>query len=236
MSPLSEAEQAAIICEHYLHLLRDLLNIKRRQTWTLPSGIQKLCVEIAASQPEEGGTLLREVQRWQKTYGAELEPFLRTLADRFFGPCLLHPKHDTGVWVTFIPAKFARFTTLRVGGGNRWLGGWLAYYQFVVIPFGDTISVRKAGIMLDIKLGSVKSEYAEVTAMLHAKAMNDRMFNRVQKRICNDDPLLSHRLCTFEEALACDAKEFRTRLEHRVERFARSTHLEVLRFFDEQLA
>lgn len=223
---LAAHEQVTILCDQHFHLLADHLRIKKGQTWSLSPGIQSLAEKIAGRYAGEGNILLSMIKDWQRSLGKELEPFLYELADRFFGPCKV--KDTQKVWFRFIPAALDNFDALRCGGADDALRNRLMYYEFFVNPFGDNVSVRKAGISIDVKLANAKPEYAEIKKRLHSKALENPIFNRVTKRISGNSPLVNYQLCSFEEALTCERSALRQRIEHRVERFAGSFHHEII--------
>jgi hypothetical protein len=223
-----------IFVQHYAALLANHLWIKRKTRSFLPASIQYCCERMAERDGHEAAKLIEEVREWQKSLGRGLEDFLYDVADRCFGTCF---KFTCDVWFSFIPPALDRIPILREGGADPALPGRMALYQFFVVPFGDTVSVRKPGIFIDVKLLPAKTEYLGIKKQLHDAALANPLFNRVKdsSKLAKFDILLNHEICSFEEAAACDETELRRRISNRVERFSRSIHPQIVAFFKEHL-
>jgi hypothetical protein len=231
------ARQVAIIVEHYCRLLAYHLWIKRKTLTSPPVGIVRLCEKIATEHGAALGLLLKHIESWQKQLHKNLEPFLFEVANRYIGFSF---KRTVQVWFSFVPTDFDEFLPLRTGGGNPLNNDRMAVYLFFVIPFGDNISIRKPGIYLEFKLGPAKPEFERVKRRLHDAAVELRLFNRaktkVSTKVPKHDNLLSHRVCSFQEAIHCSAEELKRRIEHRVERFASSFHSDIVAFLRSNLS
>lgn len=234
-APPGGPERVATIISHYAALLKDHLWIKRKTVWQLPVAVQKSCAEICRRHPKEVAALLGEVKAWQKDFGRNLEPDLYEIADDCFGPSF---RFTWDLWYSFVPPAYDRIAELRSSGGDEAFNGRLLIYQFFVVPFGDSASVRRPGVFLDVKLIKASKAGESFKAKLHAAALLNPIFNRVRDSasIPRNDPLLNFEVCSFEEAVTCALPEIRRRIRHRMERFARSIHPELVEFFERQTA
>jgi len=221
--------------QHYAELLANHLWVKRKTKWFLPAGIQECCDRVGATHPDDAGTLINDVTAWQKSLGRGLENFFYEVADRCFGPSF---KFSHDVWFTFIPPELDQIAILREGGADPALPGRMAFYQFFVVPFGDAVSVRKAGIFLDVKLIAARREYEGIKQQLHDAALKNPIFNRVKNgsKLAKFDILLNYEICSFEEVVSCDESELRRRISNQVERFSKSIHPEIVSFFTKELS
>lgn len=221
--------------QHYAALLQDHLWIKRKTRWFVPGSIQTCCEKIVARNGVEVGGMLAEVTTWQKSLGRGLEEFLYETVDRFFGTCF---RFTCDVWFCFIPPVLDQMPILREGGADPALPGRMVLYQFFVVPFGDSVSVRRPGIFIDVKLLPAKTEFLGFKQQLHDAALANHLFNRVRNsaKLARNDILLNHEICSFEEALTCDDAELRRRITNRVERFSKSIHPQIVAFLRKELA
>jgi len=218
---------------HYTALLERHLWVKRKTVCELPAAIQESCKVIGRRNAKEVAALLGEVKAWQKTLGRGLEQDLYKIADACFGPCF---RFTWDLWYSFVPPAYDRIAALRTSGGDDAFKGRLLIYQFFVVPFGDSASVRRPGIFIDVKLIKASKAGEALKAKLHAAALLNPIFNRVRNAasIPRNDPLLNFEVCAFEEAVTCDVAELRRRIAHRMERFTRSIHPVLVEFFNAQ--
>lgn len=232
---LSPQDQTAILLEHYWDLLEHHLWIKEKTIITPPPGIVEVCEKISKESSREVSHLLYSIKTWQKELAVGLEEFLYACADRYFGTTL---KATWQLWYTFIPAAFDQFQQLRESGSDAGAKGRLARYEFFVIPFGDSATVRKPGIYLDFKLLNSKEGYEPLKWRLHKSALRDPiLFNRVRGtlKLPKFDILLNYKLCSFDEAVALPLDELKKRIERRISRFAKSFHVEIVAWFTHEL-
>jgi len=223
---------ASLLVRHYRRLLAAHLWVKKNTRIELPYGISAMCKDIAEDSPVELAALLEHITEWQQSLAPDLEKLLYSLAIRFLGDCFTHTYQ---VWYRFIPKSFDHFPTLRNGGGDPCFDGRLAIYEFFVIPFGDSVSVRKPGIYLELKLMAAKQQFAEAKEKLQLLALDTPMFNRAKGKASKKKALLSYRLCSFDESVRCTRAELKQILSNRLERFARSLHPDILKFFETHL-
>jgi hypothetical protein len=228
------SDRVNVLLQHYVSLLKQHLWIKRKTIWQLPSAIQESCDNIARRHEKDAAALLWEIRAWQKGLGRELEKTLYEAADACFGKCF---RFTWDLWYSFVPPVYDDIPVLRTGGADPAFDGRLLIYQYFAVPFGDSASVRRPGIFLDVKMLKAARAGESIKAQLHAAALCNPVFNRVKNSatIPKFDPLLNFEVCSFEEAVTCDLAELQRRIRHRMERFARSIHPVLVAFFQAQV-
>ncbi|MBI2813192.1 MAG: PD-(D/E)XK nuclease family protein [Opitutae bacterium] len=232
--PPSGSERVTVLIQHYVTLLKHHLWVKRKTIWQLPPAIQELCEKIARRHEKDATAFFGEIRTWQKGLGGELEKTLYDAADACFGKCF---RFTWDLWYSFVPPVYDGIPALRTTGADPAFDGRLLIYQYFVVPFGDSASVRRPGIFLDVKLIKAARAGEAIKAQLHTAALLNPIFNRVKDSVMipkKSDPLLNFEVCSFEEAVTCDLAELQRRIQHRMERFARSIHPVLVDFFQTQ--
>ena len=229
------ADRARLLLRHYLQLLENKLWLRVKTRVELPSELQAGCKRLADRAGNAISGMLGEIRSWQKTAGKRLEPFLYAEVDELFGPCF-HFTWD--VWYSFVPPEFDAMRALRREGRNGAYDGRALTYEFFVIPFGDKVSVRKRGIVIDVKLLEVSRNFESTKARLLQSALSIPEFNRVRNAAKTPKfaPLLSYELIGATEAITCDEAELQKRIRNRLRRFHDSLHPIIVEFFRRELS
>lgn len=232
----SAPRQVAVIVEHYCRLLAYHLWIKKKTVISPPAGIVRSCEKTATQHGAEASLVIKHIVDWRKQLHKTFEAFFYAVAERYLG---ISCKSSWKVWYRFVPNEFDRFPALRHGGSDPMLADRMAVYEFMAIPLGDPISLRKPGIYLEFKLFPEKPTFHETKKRLHDAALEQpKLFNRAKRsvKLPTRDNLLSFHVCSFQEAVQCNTDELKRRIEHRVERFALSFHRDVMSFLSSNLS
>lgn len=115
--------------------------------------------------------------------------------------------------------------------------GRLLMYQFFVIPFGDTASVRAPQISIDVKMVAAKAGSEPLKLRLHQRAKELPLFNRVRSATPSKfDHLLNHELIQIDEVARSRSEDLKMRLRHRLDRFRAAIHEDIVKFFRKETA
>jgi hypothetical protein len=231
---LEPSAKARLLVQHYLQLLENKLWLRVKTRIELPGELQAACKRLADRAGNAIGGVLGEIRAWQKSVGKGLEPFLYAEVDALFGPGY----HFTyKIWYSFVPPVFDGMAALRREGRDPAFGGRALIYQFFVIPFGEKASVRKPGIVLDVKLLKVSAEFESTKARLLQSALLVPEFNRTRNsaKVPKFAPVLSYELISATEAIICDEAELKKRIRNRLRRFHDSLHPILVEFFKREL-
>lgn len=229
-APLSTDQTAQCLIDEYRALLTSKLWIWHKTIEHAPPALASLAAETWQKNRSEVAALVTEIENWQKDLSASLGTFLLEEAARIFRSSLA--RTDKRLWHSFVPLEFDEVATLRGAGADPVFDGRLLMYQFFVIPFGDTASVRSPQVSIDVKMVAAKPEWEPLKAHLHQRATEAPLFNRARGRNPTKfDHLLNHELIRIDEVSRSRPEDLKIRLKHRLERFRATIHQDIVAFF-----
>ncbi len=230
---LSPDQAAQCLVDQYRALLTSKLWIWKKTTEHAPPALAELAAQVWRKNRTATATLLTDIECWQKSLSATLSAFLLQAAARLFHSDVA--RTDRRLWHSFVPREFDEIASLRQAGADPAFGGRLLMYQFFVIPFGDTASVRAPQIVIDVKMVRAKPEHQPLKTYLHEQAKGVALFNRAKhKHSAKFTPLLNHELIQVDEVVRSRHEDLKVRLSHRLERFHATIHQDIVAFFQER--
>ncbi len=234
-NPLSPDGTARCLIDQYRALLTSKLWIWEKTVEHAPPALAALASDVWQKNRSEVAALLTEIDHWQKRLSVWLGAFLLEEAARTFHSNVA--RTDKKLWHSFVPLEFDEIETLRRAGADPAFDGRLLMYQFFVIPFGDTASVRAPQVSIDVKMVAATPEWEPLKAHLHQRAREVSLFNRARGATPSKfDHLLNHELIRVDEVAQSGPEELKIRLRHRLDRFRATIHQDIVAFFREETA
>ncbi len=230
---LSPDRAARCLIDQYHALLTSKLWIREKTIEHAPPALADVAAQVWRKHRSETAALLTDIENWQDDLAVSLSEFLLKEAASLFRSKVA--RTDKRLWHSFVPQEFDEIEALRRAGADPAFSGRLLMYQFFVIPFGDTASVRTPQVVIDVKMVRAKPEHQALKMHLHERAKAVALFNRAKHRHTDKfTPLLNHELIQVEEVVRSRAGDLKIRLRHRLERFHATIHQDVVAFFREE--
>lgn len=225
----------ALLASQYQRLLTHHLCHQQKTKSLPPPAVDDLCEALWHQAAPELTTLLDEISTWQKWVGEQLGHFLLDEAVQRFKPAIYD---HINIWYRFVPRDFDAIEPLRLSGDDQTLYGRLLMYEFFVIPFGNSASLRSPQLAIDVKLVAAKASAKGLKEFLHQEARKEKeLFNRVRgEHPSKFDHLLNYSLCDVQDVAVSSEAERKSLLQRRLAWFHEEIHPRIASFFKKKTA